>query len=809
MGLSSRTILSSMREGLVRGVRLWRTDRSYCTVIVVTLGLGIAATAVAFSVLAGTILQKLPFADADRLVSPRLTEVGSGDSRKPTLGLFVRWQKASSSLDSLAAYSEYQAFVTSADGRTVVYPAALVTRDFLRVLRVEPVLGVGLGAGENQESQIALLSHGAWVRDFDSAPSVIGRLLTINGQSATIAGVLPEGFDFPSGQDIWLEMDLAESPAKETLGLTMSVVGRLAQGVSPASAQHELTAIAAAYQGEEGSTDHGSVVVVEPFVRAHTDPQLRAMLLPMVLAIGAILALAGGNAAHLIFTRGLGERKILAIKLALGASRMTLLLTRMFETLALALVGAILSLPLTYLGVAAFNHFMVPGEVLRASWIDVRLDARVVVFVALAAGATALLASALATTYQRHASPGDALRSGALELSRESPANGSGLLLTIELALATGVLLTAGLLLHSVAQLRSIDLGVDGTGVLGAKVSTLQAPQLETQAASRHFFTNLSRKLETLPGVESAGYVSSLPTEGSFWRDVVIAGQAQPVHVRWLVVSPKYFDTLGVKILQGRDFRPAETTSGSPEVVVSREFARRYLGSEALGARMRFSDSAPSAEPRTVIGVVSDYLMTPPGEERSAPAVFTPLRQDPRKSVELVVRARRNFSLPTSTLCAEARLLSPGVACFDTRRLEAILGRRTWIQDALAALFSGLSLLAVVLGTTGTFGIVGLLAARRRREMGVRIALGATRQGIEGLVLAQVARPALLGLLLGFAGGLGSAHLLSGFLYRLQIWDPLVLVTTAVVPAASAALAAYWPARRAATLDPADSLRVE
>lgn len=808
MGLFSRTIWSPVREGLVRGVRLWRTDRSYCAVIVVTLGLGIAATAVAFSVLAGTVLQKLPFADADRLVSPRVTEVGSGDSRKPTLGLLLRWQKASSSLERLAAYTEYRAFVTGADGRTAVYPAALVTRDFLKLLRVRPVLGVGLATGNRDGPQIALLSHRAWAQDFDSAPSVIGRLLTVNGQPVTVEGVLPEGFDFPSGQDIWLEMDLGESPGRETLGLTMSVVGRLAQGASLASAQHELTSIAAADRAEEASADHGSVVVVEPFVRAHTDPRLRAMLLPMVLAIGAILALASGNAAHLIFTRGVGERKILAIKQALGASRTRLLVTQIFETLALALVGALLSLPLTYLGVAAFNHFMVPGAVLRASWIDVRLDARVVVFVALAAGSTALLASALSASYQAHAVPCDALKSGASGLGSESPAHASRLLLTLELALATGVLFTAGLLLHSVAQLREVDVGVKGAGVVGAKVSTVQAPRLETQSATRHYFASLSRKLEALPGVESAAYVSSLPTEGSFWRDVVIAGQARPVHVRWLVVSPEFFDTLGVKILRGRDFRQAETTSGRPEVVVSREFARRYLGPEALGARLRFADSAPSAEPRTVIGVVSDYLMTPPGEERSAPAVFTPLRQDPRKSMELIVRARR-FSLPASTLCSEATLLNPGVACFDTRRLEAILGRRTWIQDALAALFSGLSLLAVVLGTTGTFGIISLLAARRRREMGLRIALGATRQGIEGLVLAQVGVPALLGLLLGIVGGLGCAHLLSVFLYGVKMWDPLVLVTTAVVLVVSAALAAYLPARAAARLDPADSLRVE
>ncbi len=793
----------------MRGVRLWRTDRSYCTLIVVTLGLGIGATAVAFSVLAGTILQKLPFTDADRLVSPRVTELGTGDSRGPTLGLFLRWQKTSASLESLAAYSEYRAFVTGADGRTAVYPAALVTRDFLKVLRIQPVLGAGIGASDQETLQVALLSHRAWVRDFDSAPSVIGQLLTVNGQSATVAGVLPEGFDFPSGQDIWLEMGLDEAPSKETLGLSVSVVCRLAHGASAVSAQSELTTITSNYEAQGSSTGHGSAVVVEPFVRAHTDPRLRAMLLPMVLAIGAVLALASGNAAHLIFTKGLTERRILAIKLALGASRMTLFLTRIFETLTLALFGAFLSLPLTYLGVTAFNHFMAPGEVLRAPLIDVRLDARVAVFVVLAAAGTTLLASAFSTSYHGSAGPGDALRSGALELGSNAPAHGSRLLLTLELALATGVLFATGLLLHSVAHLREIDVGVEGGGVLGAKVSTVQAPHLETQAASRHYFTNLSRKLESLPGVKSAAYVSSLPTEGSFWRDVMVADQAQPVHVRWLVISPGLFETLGVKVLQGRDFRPAERASGAPEVVVSRQFARRYLGPEALGTRLRFSDSAPSARARTVVGVVSDYLMTQPGEEQSAPAIFTPLRQDPRKSMEIVVRTRPNFSLPASTMCSEATRLNPGVACFDTRRLEAILGRRTWLQDALATLFSGLSLLAVVLGTTGTFGIVSLLAARRRRELGVRIALGATRQGIEGLVLAEVAKPVLLGLLLGFAGGLTCARLLSGFLYGVKTWDPLVVVTTAAVLVASAALAAYWPARTAAKLDPANSLRVE
>jgi predicted permease len=803
-------LLAPAWQGLRAGVRLCRRQPSHGGIIALTLGFGIASTAVTYSVLAGTVLQELPFEDASRLVSIRVVDRTSASPGEIPLALFLRWQGSSESFERLAAYTEYMAFVSLEEIGTAVYPAAGVTTGFFDVLRVRPVLGRGFNEADlNQGApRVAIISYQVWKRDLKSDSEVIGRSVRIHGEAATIVGVLPNGVEFPSRQGIWVAMRTGGVLPGNAGDLGVIPIGRLKEGASPEAARSELVALASAAADRELSAAERPAILVEPFASARTDARLRASLIPMIFAMTAILVLACANVTNLVLAKAESERQAIAVRAALGASRTQIAVATAFEILALSLVGGVAALPLTILGVWAFNHFMAPSRFFLASWVGVEIDVRILGLLVLAAVGSGLLAGSLPAVRRSMTPPGEALGAGGRQLGLVRPGFWNRALMTLEIALAAGLLFVAGVLVRNVAQLRQVDLGVEGAGVVTAKVSTFHAQDLDESETLR-FFAELGRRLEALPAVETVAYTTSLPTEGSFWREVAITGQQDPVRARWLVVSPGFFEALDVRVLRGRDFRAGEPGRGSAEVIVNRSFAERYLGAEALDGRLRPIDPEPSERWLSVVGVVEDYVMAPLGEESSGPAIFTPLHQGVHSSIELVARPRPGLSIPASAVCLEAVAVHPEAACFDVRHLADLLSRRVWIYDALAALFSSLGSLSLVLGTTGAFGVMSFLVGRRRREMGVRFALGATRRSIEGLVFRQFAPPAAIGLTLGLMAGVLCTRLLASLLHGVKTYDPAVILLTIVALLVPSAIAVHRPARRAGRVDPMTSLRPE
>lgn len=783
---------------------------------VVTLALGIGANTAIFSVVNGVLLRPLPFPEADRIYMVWNHNTREGIERDITsFPNFRDWRDQGEVWDGLAAMYSTPVSLTG-DGDPEQLRAAGVTADFLRVFRVPPALGRGFSDGELLPGgePVVLLSAGLWQRRFGGDAGIIGRAVHINGQPYTVIGVMPPSFAYPLDVDLWRPLAPPGNLGEARSALWLSVVGRLGSGVRPELAQQRMSDVAAQLAAEYPGPNTGAGILIEP-LRGTIVGEVRTPLLVLLGGVLVVLLIGCANVANLLLARGAVRWKELSVRMALGASRRRVASQLLTESVMLSLLGGALGALLAVRAVDALVA-LAPPELPRLA--EVRVDGSVLLFTTVVSVVAGLLFGLAPMLQAGRRELLHALRDGGRgavgggTVGRMRPALVAG-----EVALALVLLVTAGLLIRSFVALHTVNTGFATDQALTFRV-TAPAARYDSPERVRQFHTALHERLASLPGVAGTGaastlFLSRLPN----MSPILMEGDASPSDAapRESVVlddaTPGFFDAFGMQLRRGRGFTDADDAEAIPVSIVNEAFVRRYIppGRDAIGRRFTFGDpSNPSTVWLEIVGVVADARRS--GLAASArPEAYVPHRQSGTNALTYVIRFSGSASTIVPQVRAAVREVDPlvpiaGMATIDEILVESLASRR-FVMMLLGA-FAALGLL---LAAVGIYGVVSYLVAQRRREVGIRMALGAMRGDVLRLIVGQSLSHVVPGIVLGGIAAVLVTRLLRSQLFGVAPADPPTFVGVALILLAVGAVASYVPAHRAARTDPQVALREE
>ncbi len=813
--------MTSLVRDLRFGFRMLAKTPGHTLAAVLTLALGIGLSAAMFSIVYGAVIRGLPFERSDRLMH---VENNNPSREQPSLEVyqqdFLVYRERQKSFEDLAAF--YEGTVNlSGDERPERYEGAFITSNFLDLLKVKPLLGRGFQPGEDTPGAepVVLLGWGVWQTRYDGDPKVIGRPVRVNGEAGTIVGVLPQGFGFPVDQEVWtpLRQDPLKMPRGK--GETLEVFGRLRDGVSLEQARAELHGITQALAREFPQTNEGRGAVVKPYTEEYVGEQAAKLLYIMLGACLFVLLLACSNVASLMMARASKRTREIAIRSALGAARLRLVGQLLTESLLLSLGGALLGVLLAWLGVRLFNAAIV--EVKPPFWVHIAIDPAALLFT-LGAAMLAGLVSGLVPAFQ-------ASRTDVNEVLKDEGRGSSSLrmgsfargVVIFELAISCVLLIGAGLMIQNVLKMGN-RVEVETGNVLTARIALFESMYPE-EAARARFFDDLLTRLREDPEVQAAAISTYLPGRGAGRSPFELEGAVYPkqedhpwAHIAR--VSPGLFESLGAKVIQGRDFNQQDRLDSLPVVIVNRSFARKHWpGQDPVGRRIRVASEtpdAPGSEPepwRTVIGVVPDLGMVRLDDDNPQPQGFyIPASQDCPAFASLVVRTRNPDPLTLSErVRGHVTALNRDLPIYFIFSLEQVVAQAGFFSRLFATLFSIFGVAALVLASVGIYGVIAFSVQQRTQEIGIRMALGAQQGNVLGMIVRQGMVQLAFGLGMGVLAAWFVSKLLGNFLVDVKPHDPPTFFVVCLVLAAVALLASWVPAQRASRTDPLVAIRYD
>jgi putative ABC transport system permease protein len=688
-----------------------------------------------------------------------------------------------------------------------------VNGDYFRVLGAQAVRGRLPGPDDARPgaSPVAVLSHAAWQRRFASDPNVLGRNVLLDGVGTTVVGVLPKGFAVPGWE--FAELWTAATPPEEARGRgqrSFKVVARLRPGVTLAQARAEMQAISDRLARAFPDTNTGRSANVVAMHEDLFDRDFRLTSFLVFGAVGLVLLIGCANVANLLMARAATRDTELALRAALGASRVRLLRQLLTETGLLSLAGAALGLLGARWGVELMVRLL-PADLPRVG--EIRLDLRVAMF-ALGASLIAALVSGLWPAIQAtRQAPSEPLREGSARTTR-SRRRAHSVLVASEVALAVVLLAAAGLLVRTLGNLRHVDPGFETARGLTARLTLPAARYPESALAP--FFDRLRERLEAIPGVARAGAVNYLPLAGTnSWLLVSFEGRPLPPpgqepRVGYVVAGAHYFEALGVDLRAGRALQESDVAGAPPVAMVNETLARRYFpGESAVGKRLRRGrEDRPDRPWLEIVGVVRDVRHE---DIREAPRaeLYLPIGQRPERGMDIVVRGASAGAVSLADVQKALADLDPSLALARPRPLRNVLENQTSSASAFASLLGAFAAAALALAVIGLYGVVALSVGQTKREIGIRLALGAPRRSVVGLVLRRWLPVAAAGLVAGLSGALGLGRLVQSVLFGVAGNDMANLASVSALLLAVTVIAAGLPALRASRVDPAAVLRVE
>jgi putative ABC transport system permease protein len=806
------TLISDIRfalRGLVR-------SPSFALTAVLALGLGIGSTAGVFSLLEGVVLRPLPYRAPDRLVTIWDTNRDKALTHEPLSPVnFGDYRALTTVFEDAAAWWRPQLNLADETGDPVRVSAVETSENLFDVLGVQPAIGRSFTVhpdlfGPEHE---AIISHRLWQTRFGGATGVIGRAVRLNGFPYTVVGVMPPGFGFPGETDLWqqLQWDLRNHSRGAHF---MESVARLRPGVTPERADRELAALGARLGSEFRATNDGWTPRVIPLDR-ETAGVFRPALFALFGASALLLLIACINVANLLLARASARRREVALRAAIGASRGRLVRLFLTESVVLAAAGALVGLGVAILSVKALIAGS-PVAIPRADAIGV--DAPVLIFATVVAALTALTFGLVPALVMSRAELQDALKDG----SKGSGSHGRAIrstLVVAEVALAVVLLSGAGLLVRSVGEMLRVNTGVDPASVITADVQLPDAAYREWERVDQ-FYTSLARALSERPEIVAAGSTTFLPLEPGWRLPFLVAGSApvpsgdEPtaqVHS----ADAGYFAALRVPIVRGRTFDAHDDAGSAPIVIVNEALAKQlWPGEDPIGKRLitRIRNIGPlgrrivPGDEHEVVGVVRD-IRNSSLREAPEPAIYFSDRQFPSRKMHVVVRGRSDPAALTALVREEVRRLDPSLPLGDVRPMSRVLAEVVDPPRFVMMLMTAFAAIALALAAVGIYGMLSYAVSHRRREFGIRLALGARPSGVLRLIVREGLTLALAGCAIGLAGTYVAGRSLAGFLFEVKPWDPATLAVVLSVVIGVAALACVIPGRRASAEDPAGALR--
>jgi putative ABC transport system permease protein len=803
-------MIDALRQDFRYAVRQLIRSPGFTAVAVLTLGLGIGANTAIFSVVNAVLLRPLPYPEPSRLVNVAERRP-NGTPNSVSHPNFLDWRKEGA-LESMALLRTQSFNVGGAD-RPERVAGALVSAEYFRVLGLAPAAGRYFLVGEDTpgRDRVAVISHGLWQRRFGGDPSVVGRSLTVDGRGLTVVGVATAGFRFPEETEVWTPVSLDDPALLEARGLhAYQVIGRLGQGQTLEHASTRLQAVAARLAAEYPASNQSWSVAVVPLHESLVH-DLRPTLLVLLGAVGFVLLIASANVAGMMLARGAARRRELSIRAALGAGRWQLVRQLLTETALLTLLGSGLGIGLAAWGADALLSLGPHG--LRPMHPAV-IDGHVLAFTFGVAALTSLVFGLLPALQT-------ARRGGEAALQESGRTSGGvdrqrirRLLVAGEIALALLLLVGAGLMVQSFRRLLAVDPGFRTANVVSTRLALPRSARDTAEVIG--FYRDLVDRARALPGVSAAAAVSYLPLsrEGARYS-FSVEGQPFPEPQErpsssFNVVTPGYFGTLGIPLLQGRDFTGQDGWNAPGVVVVNQTLARRFWPNEsAVGKRLTFDDDPDEpSDWMTVVGVVRDSRHRSLVDE-IMPQIYAPEAQVGLEEMALLVRTPLAPATVAPAIRGLVASLDPEVPVADIHQLTQIRDASISADRFRTLLLGAFGLLALGLAAIGVFGVISYGVVQRTREIGIRIALGARSAEILRLVIGEGMVTVAGGIAAGLAAGAALSRVLVTLLYQVKPWDPATFVSIAVVIAGVALGACVLPARRALRVDPAIALRTE
>jgi putative ABC transport system permease protein len=802
-------MMTALWKDLRFTLRMMRRAPGFTATVVLTIAVAIAANATIFTVVNAVMIRPLPFGDPDRLM-----QVAEKNDKLnlPSFGVsvlnFIDWREQAHSFSALGAIS-FSNYTLTGSGEPEQFSGNTISPALMSVLEVKPILGRTFTQDEEKpgSAPVAMIGEGVWKRRFGADPSIVGRTITLNGQSTLVVGIAPAALNLAGGGDIYTPLII--DPGNEIrLNHVNLAFGRLKPGVTVRQAQAEMDAISLRMGRQYPEIRDWGIRIISVF-DTFVSPQLKTGLLVLLVAVGLVLLIACANIANLLLARAATREKEMAVRTALGATRGGLIRQVLIESTVLSIAGGAAGVIGAESAVRLLNRIL-PPNVLPIPHISV--DSNVLWFAFGLTVATGLLFGLAPALRNARVNPEQVLRQtgrGATGGLRGRLRDG---LVASELALATILLIGAGLLLESLSKLQAVALGFESRGLITFQ---LAPPPARYPAADKAplFYRSLLESLQSIPGVRGAAATSALPFDNlghpehpMFTTDPSVLPTGTKVPIDWSSVSPGYFRLMRIAQLSGRDFTDADVPSAAKVIVVSRSTAKKFFGDEnPIGKTLR-----PSAKPElafTIVGVVDDIRDT--ALENMSPELYYSAGQRMQAQMGVAVRTDGKPEALMPAIRQRVHELDPDLALANVRTMD------DWISDSasqprfnsfLLAIFATIALLMAAIGI---YGVLAYTVNERTREIGVRMALGAQRGDVLRLIVRQGMTVALIGIAFGLAGGLALGRFLESLVFGVAVRDPATFGAVALVLACVALAACAIPARRASRVDPMVALRYE
>ncbi|MGH8093650.1 MAG: ABC transporter permease [Chthoniobacterales bacterium] len=828
--------LESFFQDLRIGLRMLVKDKTFFVLAVTVLALGICGVTTQFTVVNAIVLRGFSFPHPEQLmnvglIDPQGTDQNNnfGNGNIPSAQDYEDLRAGQQSFALMAAYLNGSTINVTYKKNPQRYTGGYVTEDFFKIVDVKPILGRDFTAADNKPGaeKVTILGNEIWKRDFNGDPHIVGQAIRINGKAATIIGVMPPNFKFPQNEELWVPLynEFPLKPRGDPSGIGPQIMGRLKPGVTLDQVNAEFVGLAKRIAKDNPKTNGQlTSASVQPLINAFTGPQLRQIVYAMLGAVIVVLLIACVNVMNMQFGRSALRARELAIRGALGATRWRIVRQMLTESFLIALLGAVAGVAMAYWAVDLLVRVTSTPQFQLPYWIHFTIDAKVLGFT-LAAVLIATLVSGLVPALL-------AARGNASEMMKEGGrGNSSRLVNVLTRILVVGqIAMTAALLIASALQIRSIrnqvklDYGYDENGVYTARMALFEG-NYPTEDSRRQFFLRAVRSLRANPAFESAAMTDRFRMTFDSFGQYEVDGKSYATdrdrpRGNSEAVSDGYFKTLGLKILEGRDFTLEDSDAKQPVAIVNASFTRKYWGNQSpLGHQVRLYNPAQPQPWRTIVGVVPDTLMQGPFNTQADSAGFyVPLlgASPAPQFCTIVVRPHPGqaantlgpaLSKAVAQVDADLPVYFPGTPARS--HYELLSGNRL-----VASLFSIFGVVAFILSAVGLYGVMSFSVNQRTQEFGIRMALGADAARIFKMVMSQGAWQLVIGLVIGigFAAlflGVIAAGALQNILFKVNALDPVIYTTVAALLTAVAAASCFVPARRATRVNPMVALRTE
>jgi putative ABC transport system permease protein len=815
--------MGALLQDVRYGVRMLIKNPGFTAIAVLTLALGIGANTAIFSVVNAELLRPLPFRDSERLVSVATANSrmhsSNGSASYPD---FMDWRSQNQVFEKMAVYTT-ATFTLTGQENAAHLEGASVSAEMFDLLGVSPELGRTFQPGEDGPNHhVIIISHHLWKQQFGGDPGIIGRVITLDNSGFTIVGVMPATFRYPLQREpeaMWSTL----SPLNDTTdGLPpmvrhrgahfLTCIARLKPGVTLAQAQAAMDVIASSLSKQYPDTNKYMSVHLSSEQERLTGT-IRPALLVMMIAVGLVLLIACVNVANLLLARATTRGREIAIRTAMGAGRVRVVRQLLTESLLLAILAGVLGTGLAFWGSDVLVRLS-PENLPRVG--EIHIDGWALAFTASLSLLTGILFGLAPAVQSTHSNIVEGLKEGSLSTtagrSRHSLRSS---LVIVEMALALILLVSAGLLIRSLIRLQSVNPGFDPHDVMTASLDLPDAKYSDPKKAE--FFRELTPLLNALPGVQSAAAVFPLPMGGdeirtSFQIEGRPVAKSDEPHTSVRVVTPNYFVTMRIPLLEGRDFTERDEAKATPVLIVNQAFAQQFFpGENPIGKHVKagISNSGPGTAPmREIVGVVGNVKFEDLTTEFS-PESYIPYGQLQFGSVTIVARSAKNPEGLAKPIASAVKSLDKDLPVYAPKTVEQYLDGTIAVPRFNTFLLAIFAALAMILTAVGLYGVISYSVAQRTHEIGIRMALGAQPGDMMRLVVGQGIQLALFGVGLGLIAAFGLTRLLSSLLFGVSATDPMSFAVVVATLFAVVLLACYIPARRAMRVDPIVALRYE